>query len=477
MNLLLQPYRRPREADQDNFLTTVINPFDLQAAVRERPANEKPDLTNFLAKHPTGVAPIWALGNNRSGRSIFDKLDEGDLVLFHGSNVIYAYAHVSAKVHWPRNDFVWPSGSEWDYIYSLRGVTVLPPERHVVRDSLRGTMIPKVGHLSAHFVDLVELGLTPQEILAFINTAPPHVRQPHTPTRSAEQPPILGERFADRTAIWRAFGGQWQQGIVRFAGSDVVNVFSDANGPYPDFEDPESGVIEYRGQGLRGNQSLSYGNKLLEDARLARVPLRFWHRPVNGNWTFKSWVVVEDRLKIEEPDRDGNSAQRLVWILVPVPSPDKDTWQEEARNSSPLDLPQPGLEELLDEGEMKRRYQQFVEEIRQEVSQPPRYSRQVRTYKRRRLARELVLIRANYQCEHDKCGGMPFELGRDNRPILQVDHITPLSESGSDTPDNMIALCPNCHSAKTLGRSADNTARRFRQLVELAERRMQQGDH
>lgn len=39
----------------------------------------------------------------------------------------------------------------------------------------------------------------------------------------------------------------------------------------------------------------------------------------------------------------------------------------------------------------------------------------------------------------------PFDQKSDGQPFLEVHHVVPLSEGGSDTVDNAIAVCPNCH--------------------------------
>ena len=52
--------------------------------------------------------------------------------------------------------------------------------------------------------------------------------------------------------------------------------------------------------------------------------------------------------------------------------------------------------------------------------------------------------RANGICERCKRDA-PFLRGSDNRPFLEVHHVIPLSEDGSDTVENAVALCPNCH--------------------------------
>lgn len=45
----------------------------------------------------------------------------------------------------------------------------------------------------------------------------------------------------------------------------------------------------------------------------------------------------------------------------------------------------------------------------------------------------------------------PFLRRSDQSPYLEVHHILPLAEFGSDTLDNTVALCPNCHRKRHLG--------------------------
>jgi 5-methylcytosine-specific restriction protein A len=49
---------------------------------------------------------------------------------------------------------------------------------------------------------------------------------------------------------------------------------------------------------------------------------------------------------------------------------------------------------------------------------------------------------------------MPAGLSRSGHPILEVDHVNDLGRGGDDHPENMIALCPNCHAVKTRGMNA-----------------------
>ncbi len=59
------------------------------------------------------------------------------------------------------------------------------------------------------------------------------------------------------------------------------------------------------------------------------------------------------------------------------------------------------------------------------------------------LVRAWVLNNSNGVCEGCKIPA-PFK-AIDGFPYLEVHHIRPLSEGGSDTIDNTVALCPNCH--------------------------------
>ena len=51
--------------------------------------------------------------------------------------------------------------------------------------------------------------------------------------------------------------------------------------------------------------------------------------------------------------------------------------------------------------------------------------------------REYILYRDNHTCQHCK--------GKSNDVILEVHHIIPRKEGGSDRPDNLLTLCKTCH--------------------------------
>jgi len=70
-------------------------------------------------------------------------------------------------------------------------------------------------------------------------------------------------------------------------------------------------------------------------------------------------------------------------------------------------------------------------------------------------ARRAVLLRSEGHCESPCCTGEPQDITDVGHPILEVDHIQDLAKGGPDRPEQMIALCPNCHAIKTRGRTRE----------------------
>lgn len=73
-----------------------------------------------------------------------------------------------------------------------------------------------------------------------------------------------------------------------------------------------------------------------------------------------------------------------------------------------------------------------------------------RVVSRKEFGRSVTIIastlnRAKGVC--DICGMAGPFLCADGRPFLEVHHVVPLSEGGSDTLKNVAAVCPNCHRA------------------------------
>lgn len=83
-------------------------------------------------------------------------------------------------------------------------------------------------------------------------------------------------------------------------------------------------------------------------------------------------------------------------------------------------------------------------------------------FQRSAQVRNYVLSRAAGKCEW--CGVEGFET-RSGSIYLETHHIQPLSEKGSDTVDNVIALCPNHHREAHFGISSDELKEKMLRAV------------
>lgn len=165
MNVLTQPYKRRSNPAEDHYLTTLVEPYDLLKRVREAGAGDAVNLTAFLRAHPDGRALLWALKNNRTGRTQWPRLTPNDLVLFYGNSYVYAYGRVTAKAFWPGNSHIWPVDSDWDFLYSLRDLAVIPEGSRPRTRDLR-TALSNFSAQPAQLHDLAALGTDEEEVVS-----------------------------------------------------------------------------------------------------------------------------------------------------------------------------------------------------------------------------------------------------------------------------------------------------------------------
>jgi 5-methylcytosine-specific restriction enzyme A len=278
--------------------------------------------------------------------------------------------------------------------------------------------------------------------------------------------PRPDDRYPHRGTIADAFGGNRVLGITPLA-DGILTVYSDDKGPYADQRIPETGWIAYIGDGLKGNQTLAGGNGSMAEYQKQQRALRYWHKPYKSDWRFESWAVIVERCRRWGLGEDQKRRQEYVWILAPVPSPIRETWPPEVIEALEQDAGQ-SHDDLLDLTPFEagtapqsvavspqERYQQLTEAAGRTAAHRTRRSRptQVERCLRSRAARDAVILRSEGKCENPSCLGHSPERTDTGEPILEVDHVNGLAITGQDTPEVMIALCPNCHALKTRGKN------------------------
>jgi hypothetical protein len=72
--------------------------------------------------------------------------------------------------------------------------------------------------------------------------------------------------------------------------------------------------------------------------------------------------------------------------------------------------------------------------------------------------RSLVLHESGYKCGNPVCRSIL---------TLEIHHLVPLAKDGDDEPDNLLALCPNCHALHHKGEIPISSIRAWK-LLQLA---------
>ncbi|KUJ64436.1 hypothetical protein ACZ90_57775 [Streptomyces albus subsp. albus] len=301
--------------------------------------------------------------------------------------------------------------------------------------------------------------------------------------------PLRGEPYPHRHAIADVYGGNRVLGITPLA-DGILTVYSDDKGPYADRRIPGLDWIAYTGDGLSGDQTLTAGNRSMAEYQGQQKALRYWHKPYKGHWTFESWAVIVQRRRRWGRGKDRRQRREFVWILAPVPSPMRETWPSEVIDALkhdhgqlhddsldviPLEVdPTPDSEN----SSARERYERLAAAARRTSDSRARRSKlvQVERYLRSPAAREAVILRSEGHCENPSCLGHPLERTDADAPILEVDHVNGLARTGQDTPEVMIALCPNCHALKTRGKNRSELQERLLTISRSRHRAFLRGD-
>lgn len=275
---------------------------------------------------------------------------------------------------------------------------------------------------------------------------------------------VPGTTHPDRSTAATLYGGKNRPEITRL-GDGLLAIFR-PRGDGSDEEEPsaERPFLQIVDATSRDG---ARDERVLTGVLREKQGVRFWVVEEDGSARFLTWVAVVGRvMSLATSVTEGGEAVS-AWILHPVPGPDTDGWPDEvlasideaiAAHRRRARSPRPPADyattvAALDEANSERSGQAAE-----------RLQRTMNVFERSMTARRIVHERAE-SCENPKCNGMPPDVQRNGRPILEVDHAVPLARGGADHPSNMLAVCPNCHRAKTYGRDADRWESEFIQVA------------
>jgi len=195
-------------------------------------------------------------------------------------------------------------------------------------------------------------------------------------------------------------------------------------------------VLHYTGMGRLGDQSLTRAqNKTLAESRSNGVDVFLFEVHKLRTYAFGGQVeLTGDPYPETQPDENGH--QRRVWMfplrLVEPSGP--LVISEEAHLASQQRKAQ-HAQGLSDEKLLLR--------AQHAPSQPGRQRVETTQFVRDPHVAELAKRNASGRCQ--LCGAAaPFQDQR-GAPYLETHHIVWLARGGSDSIENTVALCPNCH--------------------------------
>jgi 5-methylcytosine-specific restriction enzyme A len=230
------------------------------------------------------------------------------------------------------------------------------------------------------------------------------------------------------------FGVSTSGGMRRSKRNNLLVLISDHTSLYNDrwIDD----TLFYTGMGQVGDQGLdSAQNKTLNNSNSTDITVYLFEVFKPNNYIFRGEVfLANEPFQETQPDRNGNA--RLVWIF-PL----------QLKEGNPTPVVNVEEMESIDESKekiVKRLSNEVLEEkARYAPQQPGTRNTMTKTYERNAYISELAKRRANGKCQ--LCEQPAPFIKPNGEPFLETHHIEWLAKGGTDTIENTVALCANCH--------------------------------
>ncbi len=249
----------------------------------------------------------------------------------------------------------------------------------------------------------------------------------------------IGEIYNRREAVHEVYGGQQQGGISTPTKCPYVFLFTGESGKsygYADKFQPD-GTFWYTGEGQAGDMGMVRGNLAIRDHQENRKSLFLFEYVKTGYVRFIGEAVCIGYHTEQQPDVNGNYRNAIIFHLALI-TLDRNNLKEPKADYkiSTKRLKSISLAELRDIALAATSKSSNKKEIKTLVAIR---SEAIKIY---------ALKRANGTCEG--CGNAAPFSSKDG-PFLEVHHMERIADGGPDHPENVAALCPNCHKRVHFG--------------------------
>lgn len=245
----------------------------------------------------------------------------------------------------------------------------------------------------------------------------------------------IGEIYNRRDAIHKIYGGQQQGGISTPAKYPYVFVFTGESGEsygYADKFQPE-GTFWYTGEGQVGDMEMVRGNLAIKNHQEGGKSLFLFEYVKTAHIRFIGETVctgyhIEQRLDVNSDYRNA-----IIFHLALI-TPDTHHGA----------IKEPKAEYKISDKSLKSKSLAELREIALTATSKSSSKKEIKTLVaiRSEAIRIYALKRANGTCEG--CVN-PAPFSSKDGPFLEVHHIERIADGGPDQPENVAALCPNCH--------------------------------
>ncbi len=270
----------------------------------------------------------------------------------------------------------------------------------------------------------------------------------------------IGKEYKRKSDIHDHYGGQEQGGISTPKNFPVIFVFTSDSGEKHGYKDEyrHDGIFWYTGEGQIGDMKMVLGNKaIIEHAQNGKNIHVFEYT----RKAYARYIGTAECLGYHEetrPDREGRDRTAFVFHLDIDSLTTIDQIFEPSANHGSKDA--------------KKLKKKNIKGLREVVlSKCPKTAstqkkREVAYYRSQAL-KFYVVARSKGICE--ACdSNAPFQTK--SGPFLECHHVHRLADGGPDHPQNVVALCPNCHRRAHYSRDAVNFNEQLKEIAAVAER-------
>lgn len=243
----------------------------------------------------------------------------------------------------------------------------------------------------------------------------------------------VGKEYKRSSDIHGVYGGQRQGGISTPKSHPFIFLFTSDEGEQHGYKDEfVDGLFWYTGEGQVGDMSMTKGNKAILNHATDKKVIHLFESTRRSYVRYIGAAECLGYSKQLRPDREGETREVIIFQLD-INSTPREVYPQYER--APLQIE-----------ESRRNEKKSITELKQlALSVPTSNSKEEKAriaYQRADAIKHYALARAKGICEGCE---KPAPFMTKKGPYLECHHLYRLADGGPDHPENVIALCTNCH--------------------------------